>query len=329
MPGTCLESVVSTTLKIRETDLEGLALSASCVGTPPTTAGVFAHGCIMLQTDTSTGAKGLYENVGSSAVPSWNLLGDIAASEITLATGSVLVGTAGVAAALDAKGSGKILVGNGTTVASVSVSGDVTLAANGATTVTDLTIASEARGDLLRRGASTWEHFSAKTAGQILVGDGTDVVSVPVSGDATLSAAGVLTVTSAFSSVTYDLTPANIIGMFAAPVVIVAGQAGKTIEFLGATVVYDYDTATYGGGGAVGVVEETSGTALSGTIAAAESFGAAGDKLAEIKPVATTIAPTAGKGLCITNADGAFTNPGTAAGVGRLHVRYRVVTTGL
>ncbi len=55
----------------------------------------------------------------------------------------------------------------------------------------DLEVASEARGDLLRRGATAWERVSAKTSGQILVGDGTDVVSVAVSGDVTLSSAGV------------------------------------------------------------------------------------------------------------------------------------------
>jgi len=47
-------------------------------------------------------------------------------------------------------------------------------------TVTDLTIASEARGDLLRRGASTWERVSAKTSGNVVAGDGTDVVSQPI-----------------------------------------------------------------------------------------------------------------------------------------------------
>jgi len=46
--------------------------------------------------------------------------------------------------------------------------------------VTDLTIASEARGDLLRRGASAWERVSAKTSGNVVAGDGTDVVSQPI-----------------------------------------------------------------------------------------------------------------------------------------------------
>ena len=47
-------------------------------------------------------------------------------------------------------------------------------------TVTDLTIASEARGDLLRRGASAWQRFAAKTSGNVVTGDGTDVVSATI-----------------------------------------------------------------------------------------------------------------------------------------------------
>lgn len=62
-------------------------------------------------------------------------VGAVAPGEITLATGSVLLGTAGVAAALDAKGDTKILVGNASTVTSVAVSGDATLANTGALTI--------------------------------------------------------------------------------------------------------------------------------------------------------------------------------------------------
>jgi hypothetical protein len=59
----------------------------------------------------------------------------------------------------------------------------------------DLEIASEARGDILRRGASAWERHAAKASGQVLVGDGTDIASVAVSGDASLASTGALTVT--------------------------------------------------------------------------------------------------------------------------------------
>lgn len=49
---------------------------------------------------------------------------------------------------------------------------------NGATVdADDLELSGEARGDIIRRGATNWERLSAKTANQFLVGDGTDVTS--------------------------------------------------------------------------------------------------------------------------------------------------------
>ena len=50
------------------------ALLAACNGTPPTTANVFKHGCLMFQMDSGTGNGAMFENTGSSAVPSWTLL---------------------------------------------------------------------------------------------------------------------------------------------------------------------------------------------------------------------------------------------------------------
>lgn len=80
---------------------------------------------------------------------------------------------------------GQALVSDGTDIEpeAISIQGD------------ELVFASEARGDILRRGASAWERVSAKDSGKILVGDGTDVASVAVSGDASLAANGALTVT--------------------------------------------------------------------------------------------------------------------------------------
>jgi len=50
------------------------------------------------------------------------------------------------------------------------------------------------RGSILVGGAAGSAELDAKTSGQILVGDGTDVVSVAVSGDATLAPDGALTI---------------------------------------------------------------------------------------------------------------------------------------
>ena len=61
--------------------------------------------------------------------------------------------------------------------------------------VTNAKLANIARGSVKVGGASDAPtDLDAKTSGNILVGDGTDVVSVAVSGDATLSSAGALTI---------------------------------------------------------------------------------------------------------------------------------------
>lgn len=61
--------------------------------------------------------------------------------------------------------------------------------------VTNAKLANITRGSIKVGGASNAPtDLDAKTSGNILVGDGTDVVSVAVSGDATLSSAGALTV---------------------------------------------------------------------------------------------------------------------------------------
>jgi len=118
-----------------------------------------------------------------------------------LARGSIIVGNSTTRpTAYDAKTSGRILVGDGTDLVSVAVSGDVTLAANGAVTVANDAInnnklANIARGSIKVGGTSNAPtDLDAKTSGYILVGDGTDINSVAVSGDATLSSAGVVTI---------------------------------------------------------------------------------------------------------------------------------------
>jgi hypothetical protein len=115
--------------------------------------------------------------------------------------GSIIIGdSGGDPAYLDAKGNTKILVGDGTDLASVTVSGDATLANTGALTIANdaVTLAMMndiARGSIIVGGGSDAPTaYNAKTAGQILVGDNTDLLSVAVSGDATLAANGALTI---------------------------------------------------------------------------------------------------------------------------------------
>lgn len=110
-------------------------------------------------------------------------------------------GAANAPTDLDAKTSGQILVGDGTDLKSVPVSGDGTLSAAGALTIaadaiTNTKLANITRGSIKVGGvADAPTDLNAKTAGYILIGDGTDLKSVPMTGDGSISPAGVLTVT--------------------------------------------------------------------------------------------------------------------------------------
>lgn len=59
----------------------------------------------------------------------------LAAGDIALTTGSILIGASGAASALDMKADGAILVGNGTTAAAKTTSGDAKIANDGSITI--------------------------------------------------------------------------------------------------------------------------------------------------------------------------------------------------
>ena len=155
----------------------------------------------------------------------------------------------------------------------------------------DLEIASEARGDILRRGATAWERLSAKTSGQILVGDGTDVVSVAVSGDATLSAAGALTlaVTQA-KYVKVPVSSAEILAINATPKTIVAAPgAGFTTVIHKALLVLNYNSAAYANNGVLGLYEtNAAGALLTGTLTLASFLAQTADTQKELHPTAAS-----------------------------------------
>ena len=96
---------------------------------------------------------------------------------------------------------GKIYMGDSdNSPTEVAVTGDVTLANNGAVTIADdavttAKLANITRGSILVGGASDAPTvYDAKTDGQILVGDGTDIASVAVTGDVTLANNGAVTI---------------------------------------------------------------------------------------------------------------------------------------
>jgi len=97
---------------------------------------------------------------------------------------------------------GYIIVGNGSGVAAdVAMSGDATIVNTGAVTIANEAVTVAKMADLARGSIISGQTASnrptaldAKGSGKILVGDGTDLVSVTVSGDATLASSGALTI---------------------------------------------------------------------------------------------------------------------------------------
>jgi len=120
------------------------------------------------------------------------------------------------------------------------------------------------------------------------------------------------------------LTAANLIAMYTTPVQLVAAPgAGKVLEVVSASIIFDYGTTQMTGGGAVVIEEETSQTALTGTVAAAV-IQAAADSITKVLPVAATL--VANKGIFISNATAVFA---AGDGVARVKVAYRTHSTGL
>ena len=135
--------------------------------------------------------------------------GHVADNQVTLAKlaglarGKFIYGDAsGDPAALAAGANGKILVADANGDPSwTTVSGDATLSAGALTisadSVENSMLSNIARGSVKVGGtADAPTDLDAKTSGQILVGDGTDIASVAVSGDATLAANGALTISA-------------------------------------------------------------------------------------------------------------------------------------
>ena len=122
-------------------------------------------------------------------------------------------------------------------------------------------------------------------------------------------------------------TDAGDLGHSAGAVLVAAPGAGYTLEFISAVLIYDYDTAAYTGGGADLAVRQGT-TAVSSAIASADLLGAAADKIVLASALsAADIALTENSTLNLAST--AWTQPGTAAGVLRVKVAYRVIATGL
>ncbi len=221
---------------------------------------------------------------------------------LSLALGLIVVGDGTDAVALDVSTVDQVLVGDGTTLASVPMTGDVAIDAAGDTEVSDLTMAAETQGDIIRRGAAVWEVHPALVAGQILVGDGADITSVAVSGDAALAAGGALTLAKGFiRQITTNWDAAAVVACNATALVLAdfsvleaAGivASGDALIFhhvianlYGGTVNYDQNqnvVINYGPNGAGATTSLTLANWLDGNPAGS---------LTDIKQLATVVVP--------------------------------------
>ena len=120
---------------------------------------------------------------------------------VDLTRGWIMVGNATNRPSFyDASTSGQILIGDGNDLLSVAISGDATLSAAGVLTlgndvVDNNKLANIARGSILVGGvANAPTYLDAKTDGYILIGDGTDLNSVDVTGAIEITNAGVSTI---------------------------------------------------------------------------------------------------------------------------------------
>lgn len=123
-------------------------------------------------------------------------------------------------------------------------------------------------------------------------------------------------------------TAAGKLGHSAGVVLVADPGATKVVELISAVLIYDYAVAGYTDGGNL-TININGGAALTGLVSAANSLGATADKIVQFVPLSTAAnALTANKGLNLVSS-AAFTQPGTAAGVVRVKVAYRVHTHGL
>ena len=117
-----------------------------------------------------------------------------------------------------------------------------------------------ARGYLLRGGvAGAPEEFDAKTSAQLVMGNGTDVTSIAMSGDVTISSSGVTTIgagkvtpamlsfsLSSYLEASLTIPTASVLTLNATPLTIVSAPgSGKYIEIISASCSMTYVSAAY------------------------------------------------------------------------------------
>lgn len=233
------------------------------------------------------------------------------------------------------------------------VPGTVTASALGASAVETAKIKDEnvtlakledlTQGSLISgQGSDRPGELDASGDGQILVGDGTDVNSVAVSGDVTLTNEGVVTIgTDAVTSPKIDesviqtvekaFTAAEIKTLYSANTnkgleIVAAPGASKVIEFISATMFYDYDDAeAYTA--ANGLTFNVGAIAVSDTLAAT-FLEAAADRVAIVQALSAEVNDTsanlANKALYLQEGTTNPTGDATAEDQLLVRVSYRI-----
>lgn len=136
-------------------------------------------------------------------------------------------------------------------------------------------------------------------------------------------AEGTITAAQIISTAAGGLGHANGFIMVPAP------GTGKINQLLSAILINDFAVAAYTGGGNTTVNIGGGGAALTGLVSNANFIQSAADKIIEFVPLAATFnVYTNNNPLNLVTAS-APTNPGTAAGVFRYKVSYRVISHGL
>lgn len=149
---------------------------------------------------------------------------------------------------------------------------------------------------------------------------GTDYKNIGTSASPSWAADGV---------VSMALTSANLLAMFATPVLVVPAVTGKAIVVDAVELIMTRTGTAYAGGGVVAVQYDSTangaGTATHATVAATVLTGAAGTTYTARIPVVLSDIATAsisGIALYISNATAAFT---TGTGTAVLNVRYHLI----
>lgn len=149
-----------------------------------------------------------------------------------IARGYILTGnTSNRPIFLDASTTGYMLVGDGNDLVSVAMSGDATMIASGAVTIADNAVTNAKLYDIAQGyvkvggAADAPTDLNAKTDGYMLIGDGTDINSVDVTGVIEITNTGVTTINTGTVDVV-SLDSNMIKDIITVPVAFAAGEIG-------------------------------------------------------------------------------------------------------